>query len=252
MSRKKRHHHGGAWKVAYADFVTAMMALFLVLWLTSQDERIKEAVERSFRNPFTSLTKESTGVIPNKDSQAVKASEGNFDAASMIELNMLRKLAQDLARSLVNNSEDPEQAPAKLELLPEGLRISVFDRAKRPVFEAGSAEFTPYGVWVFSTLAWQVSRYTNSFQVELEGHTQKGHAPLRPNYGNWEISTDRANNARRLLLEHGVQDEQVRKVAGFADTQPMDDRPPTDEANRRVSLLLRIQNDKEANQSAPR
>src|SRR5947208_4191576 len=89
---KHAAHHGGAWKVAYADFVTAMMALFLVLWLSSQDQKIKEAVQRSFRNPFASLTKESTGIVPNKDSQAVKASSGNFDSASAIELNMLRKL----------------------------------------------------------------------------------------------------------------------------------------------------------------
>jgi chemotaxis protein MotB len=162
----------------------------------------------------------------------------------MVELNMLRKLTEDLRQSLANNSEDPNTTPAKLDLTPDGLRISVFDRAKRPIFEAESAEFTPYGVWVFSTLAWQVSRYTNAFQVELEGHTEKGHAPPRPNYGSWEISTDRANSARRLLLEHGVQDEQVRKVAGFADTQPMEDLPPTDEANRRVALLLRVQNTK--------
>src|SRR5215469_14851641 len=103
MAKKHAAHHGGAWKVAYADFVTAMMALFLVLWLTSQDEKIKEAVERSFRNPFTSVTKDSTGLIPNKDSQAVKSSTGNFDSASAVELTMLRRLAQDLSKSLQSN-----------------------------------------------------------------------------------------------------------------------------------------------------
>ena len=96
----KKGHHGGAWKVAYADFVTAMMALFMVLWLTSQDQRIKEAVQRAFRNPFSSVTKESTGVIPNKDTQAVKSSSGNFDSASAVELTMLRRLNQDLLKSL--------------------------------------------------------------------------------------------------------------------------------------------------------
>ena len=90
---KKHAHHGGAWKVAYADFVTAMMALFLVLWLTSQDEKIKEAVERSFKNPFSSLTKDSTGLIPSKDSAAVRSAKGNFDSASAVELNMLRRIS---------------------------------------------------------------------------------------------------------------------------------------------------------------
>src|ERR1700749_1241448 len=100
MARKKAAaHHGGAWKVAYADFVTAMMALFLVLWLTSQDEKIKEAVERSFRNPFSSVTKESTGIVPNKDSQAVKSHDGNFDSASVVELNMLRRMAEEMVKS---------------------------------------------------------------------------------------------------------------------------------------------------------
>src|SRR5271169_2550293 len=96
----KAKHHGGAWKVAYADFTTAMMALFIVLWLTSQDQRIKDAVERAFKNPFSSVTKDSTGIIKNDEIQAVKSSSGNFDSASVIELNMLRRMNQDLLKSL--------------------------------------------------------------------------------------------------------------------------------------------------------
>lgn len=85
MGKKGHGHHGGAWKVAYADFVTAMMALFLVLWLVSQDQKIKEAVERSFRNPFASVTKESTGIIPApENAMQVMARNGNFDSASVI------------------------------------------------------------------------------------------------------------------------------------------------------------------------
>src|ERR1700753_3528580 len=99
---KKKHdaHHGGSWKVAYADFITAMMALFLCLWLTSQDQKIKDAVERAFRNPFSSITKESTGIIPNKDAQAVKTESGNFDSASAVKLTILRRINQDLMKSL--------------------------------------------------------------------------------------------------------------------------------------------------------
>jgi chemotaxis protein MotB len=245
MSKKKHQHHGGAWKVAYADFVTAMMALFLVLWLASQDVKIKEAVARSFKNPFASLTKESTGIIPNKDTQAMRSKEGNFDSASAVDLNMLRKLAEDLIKSLTSNPDEPDETPAQLEITPDGMRISVFDRAKRPIFEPDSAQFTPYGNWVFSTLAWQVARYTNAFQVELEGHTEKGHQPLKVDYGNWEISADRANSARRKLLDNGVGEKQIRKVAGYADTQPMPDRLPADESNRRVAVLLKIKSERE-------
>src|ERR1700691_5469419 len=115
----KKGHHGGAWKVAYADFVTAMMALFMVLWLTSQDQRIKEAVQRAFRNPFSSVTKDSTGVIPNKDAQAVKSSSGNFDSASAVELTMLRRLNQDLLKSL-QGGEDESESAVKLELTQDG------------------------------------------------------------------------------------------------------------------------------------
>ena len=84
-------HHGGAWKVAYADFVTAMMALFLVLWLTAQDTRIKEAVERAFKNPFSSVTKESVGIIPQPDATATRTQKGEFDSASAVQLELLRR-----------------------------------------------------------------------------------------------------------------------------------------------------------------
>lgn len=240
MAKKNKHaHHGGAWKVAYADFVTAMMALFLVLWLTSQDEKIKEAVERSFKNPFSSLTKDSTGLIPNKDTQGVRSEKGNFDSASVVELNMLRKLSEDLLKAFQEN-EDQEESPVKVEMMPDGMRVNVFDRAKRPIFEAASPQFTEYGKWIFTTLAWQVSRYPRHFMVELEGHTEAGVEPKDPNYGNWEITTDRANSARRLLVDHGVKPSQVRKVAGFADTRPLPSVDAADERNRRVTLLLRM------------
>lgn len=241
MARKKRHPaHGGAWKVAYADFVTAMMALFLVLWLASQDQKIKEAVQRSFRNPFASLTKESTGIIPNKDVMAVKASEGNFDSASAVELNMLRKLAEDLMQSLQSNPETPEESPLNLEITPDGMRISVFDRNRKPIFDPDTAVFTGYGAWIFSTLAWEISRYTNSFTIELEGHTEQGRPPRDRDYDNWELTTDRANAARRKLLAHDVVPTQIHKVAGYADTQPMANFEPQNESQRRVAVLLKL------------
>lgn len=241
MARKQRHaHHGGAWKVAYADFVTAMMALFLVLWLTSQDEKIKEAVERSFRNPFATVTKESTGIIPNKDTQAVRSKEGNFDSASMTELNMLRKIAEDLIKTLQNGESNPEQESVKIDTIPEGLRISIFDKGQRPIFKSDSKEFTDFGRWVVSTVAWQVSRYTNTFRVELEGHTERNGNPKQIEYGDWDITTDRANQTRRLLMEHGVVSSQIRKVAGFGDTQPLAGTDASDPLNRRVAVLLKI------------
>ena len=243
MAKKRHGHHGGAWKVAYADFVTAMMALFLVLWLTSQDERIKEAVERSFRNPFNSVTKESTGIIQNKDTQAFKSQKGNFDSASAVELNMLRRLAEEVVKTLQDSN--PNEDAVKVEPIPDGVRISIFDKAQEPVFKTDTAEFTDFGRWVVTTLAWQVARYTNSFRVELEGHTEANGFPKREEFGPWEITTDRANATRRKMIEHGVGSSQIRKVAGYADTQPLSGKTASDPLNRRVAVLLKINNPKE-------
>jgi len=175
---KKKGHHGGAWKVAYADFTTAMMALFLCLWLTAQDTKIKENTVR-------------------------------------------------------------------LELTRDGLRVNVFDRSQKPVFEPGTDRFTPYGEWVFSTLAWEIARY-QSFKIELEGHTTRAAPQERETLRQWELSTERANAARRQLVQHGVLPTQICKVSGFADTMPMPDLPPDSEANRRVTILLRLKETAEA------
>lgn len=238
---RKHGSHGGSWKVAYADFITAMMALFLVLWLSSQDQRIKEAIARSFRNPFMSVTKESTGIIPNKEYHSVKAESGKFDAASAVELNMLRRLNEDLLKAL--NTQEPEEEQAvRMELTSEGLRITIFDRARKPVFEPDSDRFTPYGAWVFSTLAWQIARY-RTFLVELEGHTDE--ALQRPQAPDpWELTSGRANAARRELVKHGVQGDQIKKVAGYGTTIPVPGHAPADEVNRRVSVLLKVGDNK--------
>jgi chemotaxis protein MotB len=231
-------HHGGAWKVAYADFVTAMMALFLVLWLAAQDTKLKEAVERAFRNPFASLTKQSVGIIPNENDQFAKDRTGHNDSASAVELLILRKLNEDLLKSLMQESQDPDQRTVELELTPEGLRITIFDRSHRPVFDSQSIRFTPYGDWVMSTLSWSIARYP-SFDINVEGHTERGHPPVTETYGEWELSSDRANAARRKMLEHGVLQKQIKQVTGYADTMPMPKYRPEDEVNRRVSVLLR-------------
>ena len=233
---KKHGHHGGAWKVAYADFVTAMMALFLVLWLTAQDEKVKAAIERSFRNPFASLTPASPGILVNKDPIATPSTSGSKDNPSSVDLNFLRKLSEDL-KIQMNESEASDTM--KLETLSDGLKVSVFDRARKPVFKKDSDELTAYGEWVLSTLAWQIQRFP-SFYVEIEGHTEAKDVIALGDQDNWELTSSRANVARKKLLLHGVKKDQVRKVAGFSDTDPMPGLSPGDESNRRVTVMLRI------------
>ena len=234
--RKKQEVHGGAWKVAYADFVTAMMALFLCLWLTSQDQKIKEAVERAFRNPFSSVTKESVGIIPNKDVSASYQQQGRFQSISAVEMETMRHLSEDLAKLL--KLDDDNQSSVKMDLTPEGLNINVFDRSKKPIFQPQTDTFTDYGAWVFSTLAWEISRYS-TFKIELEGHTESG-SDSSGDHGKWELSTERANAARRKLTANGVRNEQICKVSGFADTVPMSGFDPAAEINRRVTVLVRM------------
>lgn len=244
---KREKYHGGSWKVAYADFITAMMALFLVLWLTAQDTRIKEAIERSFRNPFSSATKESVGIIPNKDVQALQQAKGSFDSASVLQLELLRRITEDLAKLL---QKDPDgQNSVKLDMTSDGLSINVFDRSHKPIFESDTAHFTAYGAWVFSTLAWEIGRYP-TFTVELAGHTERGHNLVREDYGDWELSADRANAARRKLLQQGVAAAQIYKVSGVGDTQPMESTRPGDEINRRVSVQLKVQEGSRLDNSA--
>ena len=246
MSKKHNGHHGGAWKVAYADFITAMMALFMVLWLTAQDTKIKEAVERAFRNPFSALTKESMGIIPNKEVTASQKAEGKFQSISAVEMETMRRISEDLAK-ILQQQEEAEKS-VQLDLTPDGLRINIFDRSHKPIFEAESDIFTTYGGWVFSTLAWEISRYT-SFKIELEGHTEARTEAGIEAHNKWDLSTERANAARRKLVQNGVSAGQLCKVSGYADTVPMTELPPTSEANRRVTVLLKLK-DTLANLSA--
>jgi chemotaxis protein MotB len=239
MGGGKHGHHGGAWKVAYADFVTAMMALFLVLWLVSQDQKIKEAVSRTFNNPFGTLTKESTGIVPNENPALVKDTRGTFDASSNIELSILRKLSEDILKSLQSNPELPDETPLRMDLLNDGIRLSMYDRNSKPLFRQGSTELSEYGEWIFTTLAWQITRFTNHFHLELEGHTEADYAGQIVGKDTWDISTERAHAARRVLMKHDVESRQIRRVAGYADTAPLPDTDVQDERNRRVTVILR-------------
>ena len=243
MAKGKHGHHGGAWKVAYADFVTAMMALFLVLWLTAQDQKIKEAVERAFRHPFASPNPGATGIIQTKDPQPVTGEKGKWDSSSAVELNLLRKIAEDLLNTLPANPDNPSEESVKVDLLPDGVRISVFDRNKKPVFEDGDATLTAYGRWVFETIAWELSR-GKRFQIELEGHSDSGRETSSEDYGLWELTSDYANTVRRLLVKSGVAETQFAKVAGHGASRPAPGKKPEDPTNRRVTVFVRIAQEK--------
>ena len=230
---------GGSWKVAYADFVTAMMALFLVLWLVSQDSKVKDAVSRTFRNPFSATEKKSTGIFDSKTEDDKSFSRGNFSANAPVELGILRRISQDMLKTLSSNPESQQDEPIRMELMNDGIRLSLFDRHERPLFDAGSTKLSEYGRWVFTTLAWQITRFTNNFTLEIEGHTEADYRPEPGQPDAWDLSTDRAQEARRLLMSQDVSSSQISRVSGYASTLPMIGVSTNDPRNRRVSLILR-------------
>ena len=247
MAKKKGGaHHGGAWKVAYADFVTAMMALFMVLWISAQDEKILIATSRYFQSPFTSPLDDHSGVMPyNKqeregsgdDSTDTTGREKPTDSTRQIELKFLDSVAADFYR-LLHLDRDLSDRPIDIQVTSDGLRITLFDRARQPLFDSGSAAFTPWGEFVMQSLSWLIDR--NQFHVVIEGHTRKGLSLPDPDYSAWELSADRANAARRALTHYAVAPGLIERVTGFADTRPVPFQPEDSESNQRVTLSLSL------------
>jgi len=243
MARKKAQpHHGGAWKVAYADFVTALMALFMVLWISAQDEKILIATSKYFQTPFRSVLDSTNGVMPfdnNKSSRSNGEKEGDDqqERTKQIELTFLNSVAADFYR-LLRIDQNLADQPIDIQITTDGLRITLFDRARRPLFEEGTTEFTEWGRFVMQNIAWVIDRH--HFRVTIDGHTRAGHQPARPEYSDWELSADRANAARRSLVHYAVDAGLIERVTGYAATKPLDGQAPEAESNQRVTLSLSV------------
>ena len=237
--------HGGAWKVAFADFMTAMMALFLVLWISAQDQKILIATSKYFRSPFNSPMTEHSGVMPfNKDSSSSSSSKEDgagksSDSSKQIQLQFLNSVAADFSR-LLNLDQQADQNPLELQVTSEGLRITLYDRQSKPIFEGDTAKFTEFGESLMQSLSWMIER--NHFRVIIDGHTRSGLKMPRPEYSAWDLSADQANATRRLLVHYAVDPEQIERVAGYADTVPLTKEKPGAAANHRVTLSLSLKN----------
>jgi len=248
MARKKAAaHHGGAWKVAYADFVTAMMALFMVLWISAQDKDILIATSQYFQNPFRSPMDATSGVLPfnnNKTSQSQgndSGTEKEQDRNKQIQMTFLNSVAADFYR-LLHLDQNLEGKPIEIQVTTDGLRVTLYDRAHRPLFVKDSTEFTEWGSFVLQNLAWTIDRH--QFNVTLDGHARalsptQGE-PARKNYSSWELSADRANAARRVLVHYAVAPALIERVTGYADTKPLPGEPADGESNDRVTLNLTL------------
>ncbi|HYJ47385.1 MAG TPA: flagellar motor protein MotB [Pyrinomonadaceae bacterium] len=226
-------HHGGAWKVAYADFVTAMMALFLVLWLVSQaDTKLKQAIANYFRAPGVFDTLQG-GIIEGPK----KVSKEPSPMTSKDEEQALYNTAEILRKKFETRPEFGKyKDQIKIEITEEGLRIQLLDQAERVSFASGSAQLTPDANSILGVIAQGVCELPNP--ILIGGHTDRRIYPEGSTYTNWELSADRANAARRALEANCVQPGQIRRIVGYADTELFVPEDPYAAANRRISITV--------------
>ncbi len=227
--RKTAHgaHHGGAWKVAYADFVTAMMALFIVLWMLNTSKQIQEAVGGYFKDPRGSA--KMVGTNRNGGEQVVPLKKED-----------MQKIKEELLKSIHHlDPLDKLKNQIEITITPEGLRIELMESAKGTFFELGSTKPTPALVDLLKVLSAELGKLPN--HLSIEGHTDSKPYSGIKNYDNWDLSTDRANEARRLMQAEGIRSEQVSQVRGFADQRLRLAQKPEDPSNRRISVIVQYQ-----------
>ena len=234
MAKKKEAHHGGAWKVAYADFVTAMMALFMVLWICAQDKKILLATSKYFKQPFNAMTDRSVGVMQGKDGGS-KGNDQTRDTATAANLAFLNALASQLSR-MINVHDAMEEKSVEMQVTSDGLKITLYDRAKRAIFNKGTAEITEWGEFTMQNLAWLIDH--NDLNVYIDGHTSAGAAQRDASYGPWELTADRANAARRMLVKYAVNPQKIECVTGFAATKPLPNTAADADSNERITISL--------------
>ncbi len=227
IKKKVSHggHHGGAWKVAYADFVTAMMALFIVLWLLNTSKPVKEAIAGYFKDP--SGTGEKLGTTMT----------GNAAAAPVLASDNMQKLKAEIERSLESMPDfDKLKNQIEMTITAEGLRIELLETAHGTFFDVGSHTPNQHGQELLVMLAQQLAKLPNT--ISIEGHTDSKPFSGGGDYGNWELSSDRANAARRLMQANGLGPKQVTQVRGYADQMLHKPDDPFDASNRRISVIV--------------
>jgi chemotaxis protein MotB len=217
-------HHGGAWKVAYADFVTAMMALFIVLWLMNSSKEVQQAVGGYFRDP-------------SGQGKLMGSGQSGTGEGLLLSKDNMPQLKEELEKAIKNA---PQLAGMKdqveMTVTGEGLRIELMESEAGTFFQTGSSKPSDNGGEMLTKLAAELGKLPN--KILVEGHTDT--RPFAPdnNYSNWELSVDRANAARRLMQGHGLKVDQITQVRGFADQRLRNPKDPENASNRRISLTV--------------
>jgi chemotaxis protein MotB len=226
IKKKSGHggHHGGAWKVAYADFVTAMMSLFIVLWLMNTSEKVKQAVAGYFNDPSGKSTQ--TGTDQSGSGENLALTESNIPE--------LKKKIEEAIRKM--NDLKALENQIQITITPEGLRIELLETKDGTFFDSGSAKLNKNGQELLEMLSQQLGGLPN--RISIEGHTDAQPFASDGGYGNWDLSTDRANAARRVMQTSGLRKDQVSQVRGYADQKLRVPSNPLDPSNRRISLIV--------------
>jgi chemotaxis protein MotB len=240
--KKKGHgkhgHHGGAWKVAYADFVTAMMAFFLVMWIVGQSDEVKAGVAGYFRDPVV-FAAGGRGVLPGAETGTRGGGAPDHPPDVAAANAALEHAAEELRRALaVLPDFELLKDQVDITVTEEGLRIELREAPDGGFFDSGSAMVKAPTVALLKVIAEQLKNLPN--RVALEGHTDsRPYSAEAGTYSNWELSADRANAARRVMQEGGLGAQQVEAVRGFADTRLRRPDAPLDPGNRRISIVVR-------------
>lgn len=234
IRKKKVHHaghHGGAWKVAYADFVTAMLSLFIVLWLLSSSEQVQKAVGGYFTDPKGQGREVGNGL------------KGAGSESLSLRRDEMNKIKDKLEQA-VHSSAALEKIKEHVifTMTGEGLRVELVEGENSTFFESANSTPTAFGKELLQKLAEEIGKLPN--KVTMEGHTDSRAFAGGANYTNWELSSDRANAARRWMVANGMHADQVTQVRGFADQSPRNAAHPEDASNRRVTLVIQYEKTK--------
>jgi chemotaxis protein MotB len=229
IKKKAAHHghHGGAWKVAYADFVTALMSLFIVLWLMNQSQQVRNAVSGYFNDPKGTASLLGTTL-----------SGKGPDVQTDQNRRQLEQLKERLEKEIQSKKELQKLSnQIEITITPEGLRIELVEGKNGTFFESGSAQLSASGQELLALLAAELKTLPNNLLIE--GHTDAARYSTDSSYSNWELSADRANAARRLLQQDGVRADQVTQIRGYADQMLRVKNDPYDPSNRRITILVK-------------
>ncbi len=241
-------HHGGAWKVAYADFVTAMMAFFLLMWLLNATTEEQRKGIADYFNPTIPVSRISGGGSDGLNGSSIFTEETyaamgtGATREKSVDSNDKKKDGEDIAENLKTLKEDLSKDPRKLsehllvKMTSEGIVLEIIDSDSRPLFEVGQSAPTPLLENLLSVVSGSLNTFSND--VKIVGHTDDRQYKSVGGYDNWNLSADRANTARKLLLNSGMPGERLREVSGRADTDPLVKDNPSAAQNRRISITI--------------